>query len=83
MAFASVNARRDKRSALIAAVETAFGIALPDGPRRSGSGMMSFAGTGPGQWIASAEGTEAIGFATRLRARIGPFAASVRACSSG
>jgi heterotetrameric sarcosine oxidase gamma subunit len=75
MAFASVNARRDKRSALVAAVDTAFGIALPDGPRRSGRGPIMFAGAGPGQWIASGEGTEAIGFATRLRARIGPFAA--------
>jgi methylglutamate dehydrogenase subunit D len=75
IAFASVIARRDKRSALVAAVDTAFGIALLDGPRRSGGGAIVFAGTGPGQWIASAEGTEVPGFAIRLRARIGPFAA--------
>jgi len=73
-AFASVQAKRDKRAALVAAVETAFGIALPDGPRRATVGALTFAGTGPAQWIASAEGTEAAGLAARLRGRLGPFA---------
>ena len=54
---------------------TAFGVALPDGPRRVTRGHVTFAGVGPDQWIASAEGAEAAGFAARLRARIGPFAA--------
>jgi methylglutamate dehydrogenase subunit D len=74
IAFASVTARRDKRTALVAAVDAAFGIALPDGPRRTTKGALSFAGTAPAQWIASAEGAEAVGLATRLRGRLGPFA---------
>ena len=60
---------------LVNAVNTAFGVALPDGPRRATTGGVTFAGTGPDQWIASAEGAEAAGFAAKLRARIGPFAA--------
>jgi heterotetrameric sarcosine oxidase gamma subunit len=75
IAFASVIAKRGKRFALINAVNTAFGVALPDGPRRATRGAVTFAGTGPDQWIASAEGSEAAGFATKVRARIGPFAA--------
>ena len=74
IAFASVNAKRDKRAALVAAVDTAFGLTLPDGARRTTTGALTFAGTGPSQWIASAEGSEASGLATRLRARLGPFA---------
>ena len=35
----------------------------------------AFSGIGPGQWLASAEGAEAAGFANRLRGRIGLFAA--------
>jgi len=43
--------------------------------RRASKNGVTFAGTGQGQWIASAEGAEAAGFAAKLRARIGPFAA--------
>jgi heterotetrameric sarcosine oxidase gamma subunit len=73
IAFASVIAKRGKRDALAAAVDTAFGIPLPNGPRRAGKSGVTFAGIGPDQWLASAEGTE--GLAAKLRARIGPFAA--------
>jgi sarcosine oxidase subunit gamma len=73
IAFASVIAKRDKRAALVSAVETAFGVALPNGPRRASKNGVTFAGTGQGQWIASADGAE--GFAAKLRARLGPFAA--------
>lgn len=75
LAFASVTAKRGKRFALVNAVNTAFGVALPDGPRRATRGSVTFAGTGPDQWIASADGSEAAGFANKVRARIGPFAA--------
>jgi sarcosine oxidase subunit gamma len=75
IAFASVIAKRGRRFALINAVNTAFGVALPDGPRRATRGAVTFAGAGPDQWIASAEGSEAASFATKVRARIGPFAA--------
>jgi methylglutamate dehydrogenase subunit D len=75
IALASVIAKRDKRFMLVNAVNTAFGVALPDGPRRAGKGAVIFAGTGPDQWIASAEGPDAVGFAARLRGRVGLFAA--------
>jgi sarcosine oxidase subunit gamma len=75
LALASVIAKHGKRFTLVNAVNTAFGIALPDSPRRATRGSVTFAGTGPDQWIASAEGSEAAGFAAKVRARIGPFAA--------
>ncbi len=75
IAFANVIARRGKRFMLVNAVNTAFGVALPDGPRRTTVGSVTFAGTGPDQWLASAEAAEAAGFAAKLRARVGPFAA--------
>jgi sarcosine oxidase subunit gamma len=74
-AFASIICKRDKRFALINAVNTAFGVALPDGPRRVTRGHVTFAGVGPDQWIASADASDATGFAARVRARLGPFAA--------
>jgi sarcosine oxidase subunit gamma len=75
LSFASVIARRGKRDALVSAVETAYGVALPNGPRRITRGSVTFAGTAPDQWIASAEGAEAQNFAARVRGRIGLFAA--------
>ena len=75
LGFASVIARRGKRDALVSAVETAYGVALPDRPRRVTRGAVTFAATAPDQWIASAEAPEAAGFAARMRARIGLFAA--------
>ena len=75
LSFASVIAKRGKRDALVSAVETAYGVALPKGPRRVTRGSVTFAGTGPDQWIASAEGPEAQNFAARVRGRIGLFAA--------
>jgi len=75
IALASVIAKRGKRAMLADAVSTAFGVTLPEGPRRATVGSVAFAGTGPDQWIASAEGAEAAGFAAKLRGRVGPFAA--------
>jgi heterotetrameric sarcosine oxidase gamma subunit len=75
LSFANVIAKRGKRDALVSAVETAYGVALPTRPRRVTKGSVTFAGTGPDQWIASAEGPEAPNFAARVRGRIGLFAA--------
>src|SRR3954453_16942881 len=75
LAFVSIAAKREKHFALINAVHTAYGIVLPDGPRRVTRGHVTFAGVGPDQWMASADGADAAGFAARVRARIGPFAA--------
>jgi methylglutamate dehydrogenase subunit D len=75
IAFASVIAKHGKRFTLVNAVNTAFGVVLPDRARRVTRGAVTFAGTGPDQWIASAEGPEAVGFAAKARARLGPFTA--------
>ena len=75
IALASVIARGGKRDALVSAVETTYGVALSAGLRRATRGAVTFSGTGPDQWIASAEVPEAANFAARLRARIGLFAA--------
>ena len=75
LGFASISCKHGKHFALFNAVNTAFGIALPDGPHRVTRGHVTFAGTGPDQWIASADGGDAAGFAGRVRARLGPFAA--------
>jgi sarcosine oxidase subunit gamma len=75
IAFASVTAKHGKRFTLVNAVNTAFGVVLPDRARRATRGAVTFAGTGPDQWIASAEGPDAVGFAAKVRARVGPFAA--------
>jgi sarcosine oxidase subunit gamma len=75
LAFASIICKREKRFALFNAVNTSFGIALPDGPRRITRGHVTFVGIGPDQWLASAGGADAVGFAARVRSRIGPFAA--------
>jgi len=71
--FATVIARRDQRSTLATACNTAFGLMPPDGPRRVTVGALTFAGIGPGQWIVSSR-TEP-NLAARLRAVISPFAA--------
>jgi sarcosine oxidase subunit gamma len=71
--FATVIAKRGKRVALVTAVDTAYGIMLPDSPKRASRDGVAFAGTGPDQWLASAENVE--GFAAKLRGRVGLFAA--------
>jgi len=75
LAFATVIAKREKRFALINAVNTTFGVVLPDRARRVSRGAVTFAGVGPEQWLASIEGAEALGFAARVRSRVGLFAA--------
>ena len=75
VALATVVAKRHKLEGLKTAVSTTYGVALPAGPRRAVSGVFAFAGIGPDQWLASAEGVESPGFANRLRGRIGLFAA--------
>lgn len=75
LALASVIAKRHKLEGLKTAVATTYGVALPAGPRRAGSGAFAFSGVGLDQWLAGAEGAEAAGFASRLRGRIGLFAA--------
>ena len=75
IALAPVIARRGQVDALVVAVTQHYGIALPDGPRRAANGAIAFAGTGPGQWIASAEGAAAAGFVADLREKLAAHAA--------
>lgn len=44
-----------RRGADVAAVSTAIGCALPQGPRRTANGPLSFIGAGPGSWLAMME----------------------------
>lgn len=48
----SVVARSGREGALRALVETTFGVALPDGPRRATGRDVAFIGVGPGKWLA-------------------------------
>ena len=73
MALASVVARRDQRDALGRKVAERYGLQLPDGPRRSTAGSVTFAGVAPGQWVASTEG--AADFVTGVRSDLGSLAA--------
>jgi methylglutamate dehydrogenase subunit D len=73
MALASVIARRGQTDALARKVAEACGLQLPDRPRRATGAGVTFAGVGPGQWLASAEGDP--DFVARLRSDLAPFAA--------
>jgi sarcosine oxidase subunit gamma len=73
MALASVMARRGQADALARRVADTCGLQLPDGPRRATAGGVTFAGVGPGQWLASADGVP--DFVARLRSDLSPVAA--------
>ena len=75
MALASVVARRGQRDALARAVSENYNLGLPDEPRRASNGAVTFAGVGPGQWIASMEGIAPADFVPRLRSSLGSYAA--------
>ena len=74
LGLATVSVRNGQGPALSRRVEERFGLLLPDGPRRAAAGGISFAGTGPGVWLAAQEsgGNE---FAAALEAEIGAVAA--------
>jgi sarcosine oxidase subunit gamma len=70
----SVIARKGESEALAALVKSAYGISLPGIPRRSGGPMpdgreLSFIWSGPGQWLAYAEGVS--GLAGELEIALG------------
>lgn len=56
LGLATVIARKQRKDALVAEVRRHFGIELPNGPRHAVVGGVSFAGTGPGAWLATCEG---------------------------
>jgi len=55
LGLASVEMRKGQSEALKAAVQTDYGVDLPDGPTVAQGKGVSFIGTGPGQWFAVSE----------------------------
>lgn len=60
LAILSLAARRGQEAALAAAIERAYGLALPSTPQRVGGNRLAFLWAGPEQWLAiGAPGFEA------------------------
>jgi methylglutamate dehydrogenase subunit D len=74
LALAAVMARKSRGTELARRVEEAFGLEPPATPRRVVAGPVAFAWSGPGHWLASAEGLEGHAFETRLRAEVADLA---------
>lgn len=55
LGIATVLARRNQQQSLAQRVQERLGIQLPQGTRRSSSGSVAFAATGPGAWLATSE----------------------------
>jgi methylglutamate dehydrogenase subunit D len=55
-ACAMLIARKGQAGPLADLVQAKYGCALPDGPRRAGSGATAFVATGPMQWLAFRNG---------------------------
>lgn len=53
LTLASVAALKGREAELTQAVSSAYGVDLPDGPKRVSSGAVSFVGVGPGKWLAA------------------------------
>jgi sarcosine oxidase subunit gamma len=71
--MASVLAKTGQTAALALRMREHFHIDLPQGPRRTRSGVLAIAGTGPGAWLATFEhGDDS--FAAQLRDTVGDLA---------
>lgn len=79
--LATLNARKGSGVALTETMQTAFGLALPMGPKAVKAGDLTLVGTGPGSWLAVQEGG-GWRFARDLASQLGPLA-SVCDQSSG
>lgn len=55
LGLATVMARKGQGTALRTAVQTAYGVVLPDTARHVAGPAVGFVGTGPGQWLAVSE----------------------------
>jgi sarcosine oxidase subunit gamma len=68
--LATLAARRGKAAALGDAIQSAYGVALPDSSRLVAGPGVGFIGTGPGQWLAVSEqvayGALAVDLAAKL-----------------
>lgn len=55
LGLATIQALRDRGPALRDRIREAFGVALPEGPRREAAGDVAFLGTAPDAWLAVRE----------------------------
>jgi heterotetrameric sarcosine oxidase gamma subunit len=75
--LATVTARKGQRTALGAAAQSAFGVELPDRPRRVEAGDTAFVWCGPEQWLAYRHPAPAEGMEAMLGRPFGGLAAIV------
>ena len=75
MAFATVIAKREKRFALINAVNTTFGVVLPDGARRVTRGAVTSRASGRSNGSPAPKVRKRQGLRRGVRSRVGLFAA--------
>jgi sarcosine oxidase subunit gamma len=74
LALATVIARRGQQNQLTQRVRETFGLDLPTTPRRVEAGPTAFVWSGPGEWLACAEGIEPHTFEARLRSELAGLA---------
>ncbi len=74
IAIARLIARPNQSTALAARVAERVGIKLPPPGRRVTVGHLAFTATGPGEWLATAEGENGVLFSQQLIADLGTFA---------
>lgn len=67
LALANVLVRKDRNEEFTQRVRSAFALEPASDARRVGNGTISFAGAGPGHWLAMIENTPGHTFETQLR----------------
>jgi methylglutamate dehydrogenase subunit D len=75
--LATLTVRKGRRNALVDAVQSAFGVALPDRPRRVEAGDTAFVWCGPDQWLVCRHPAPAGGMEAMLAPTFGGLAAIV------
>jgi sarcosine oxidase subunit gamma len=74
LGLATLAARKGQAGALKEAVESAYGVELPDGSRMARGRSVGFVGYGPGQWLAVLETLANEALAEDLKRRLGALA---------
>ena len=74
LAIVHMAERRGQGEALRAAVQSAYGVLLPDKPRLVKAEEIAFAWSGPGQWVVLADGLESRDLEKELRGHLGGLA---------
>lgn len=75
IAIAGVIARRGMEAALVQQLRDAFGLDAPLMPRVNSAGPLTMVWTGPGQWLAMADGLDGLAFSERLEREFSRVAA--------